>query len=134
GCPPLSFKRHKRQGHVAIRTYSSLRKTSGCPRRQGCFKGYKKDRNCFKNRMSFSVNNRRSLIRYLSMAIRSMPIPKANPVYFSESMLQFSSPLGSTIPEPPISTQPLPLQILQPLPPQSWQEISISALGSVKGK
>ena len=38
------------------------------------------------------------------------------------------------IPQPKISTQPVCLQKPQPLPPQMWQEMSISALGSVKGK
>ena len=90
--------------------------------------------NCFKKRTSFSVNKRRSLIWFLSMAIRSMPIPKAKPVYLVESMPQFSRTFGSTMPAPPISTQPLYLQTLQPLPPQIRQEMSISALGSVNGK
>ena len=33
--------------------------------------------NCRKNRMSFSVNRRKSLIWYLSMAMRSIPMPQA---------------------------------------------------------
>ncbi len=41
-------------------------------------------------------------------------------------------PLGTR--HPKISTQPVFLQTLQPLPPQIRQLISISALGSVKGK
>ena len=68
------------------------------------------------------------------MVMRSMPMPKAKPEYFSGSMLQFFSTSGSTMPEPPISTQPLYLQILQPAPLQIRHEISISALGSVNGK
>ena len=41
---------------------------------------------------------------------------------------------GNTIPQPKISTQPVCLQKGQPFPPQMLQLISISALGSVKGK
>src|SRR5574344_152355 len=68
------------------------------------------------------------------MAIRSMPIPNANPVYIVGSMLQFFKTLGSTIPQPRISSHPVPLQTGQPLPPHIEHEISISAEGSVKGK
>ena len=42
--------------------------------------------------------------------------------------------VGGAIPQPKISTQPVYLQTLQPVPPQIKQLISISALGSVKGK
>ena len=45
-----------------------------------------------------------------------------------------SSTLGSTMPQPKISTQPVCLQKAQPFPPQMLQEMSISALGSVNGK
>src|SRR5690554_1192544 len=75
-----------------------------------------------------------SLIPYRSMAIRSIPIPNANPVYLLLSMLQDSRTLGSTIPQPNISSQPEYLQTLHPLPPQIEQLTSISALGSVNGK
>src|ERR1035437_4360695 len=68
------------------------------------------------------------------IAIRSIPIPKANPLYCLLSILQLSSTAGSTIPQPKISTQPAPLHILQPPPLQKGQEISISALISVNGK
>src|SRR5882762_11247584 len=61
-------------------------------------------------------------------------MPKAKPVYSSGSIPQLRSTLGCTIPEPAISTQPLCLQMLQPLPLHIKQDISISALGSVKGK
>src|SRR5690606_7630099 len=84
--------------------------------------------------MSFSENSRKSLISYLRFVIRSIPIPKANPLYFLLSMPQFSNTLGSTIPHPKISTQPLPLHKVQPAPLQMEQEISISADGSVNGK
>ena len=50
--------------------------------------------------------------------MRSIPIPNANPVYFLLSMLQLSKTLGSTIPQPRISTHHEYLQILHPLPPQ----------------
>src|ERR1019366_9154177 len=90
--------------------------------------------NCFKNRTSFSINKRRSFTWYLSRVILSIPIPKAKPEYFLGSSLQFSSTAGSTIPQPPISTQPLYLQIGHPFCPQTKHDISTSALGSVKGK
>src|SRR4051812_27498479 len=63
-----------------------------------------------------------------------MPIPKANPLYCLLSILQLSKTAGSTMPQPKISTQPAPLHILHPLPLQKGQEMSISALISVKGK
>src|SRR5947209_923744 len=73
-----------------------------------------------------------------SIAIRSGPMPHANPVYFSLSTLQFSSTAGCTMPEPRISIQPVPLQAAQPEPPppppQIWHCTSISADGSVNGK
>src|SRR5690606_22724789 len=90
--------------------------------------------NCFKNRISFSENKRRSFISYLRLVIRSIPIPKANPLYFLLSIPQFSNTFGSTIPHPKISTHPLPLHMVQPSPLQIEQEISISAEGSVNGK
>src|SRR5262245_41225554 len=86
--------------------------------------------NCFKNRTSFSENRRRSLMLYLSIAMRSMPIPKAKPEYFFESILQFSRTFGSTIPQPRISSQPVYLHTLHPLPPQMLHDTSISAEGS----
>jgi len=49
-------------------------------------------------------------------------------------MLQFLSTLGSTIPQPNISSHPEYLHIGQPLELQMLQETSISADGSVKGK
>ena len=42
--------------------------------------------------------------------------------------------VGSTMPQPKISIQPLCLQKLQPLPPHTWQLTSTSQEGSVKGK
>ena len=44
---------------------------------------------------------------YFSMAIRSMPMPKAKPEYSSGSMLQFSSTLRLTTPPPRTSIQPV---------------------------
>ena len=38
------------------------------------------------------------------------------------------------MPQPMISSQPVPLQTLQPFPPQRLHDTSISAEGSVKGK
>ena len=65
-----------------------------------------------------------SLIPYLSMAILSIPNPKANPENLDGSILQFSKTLGFTIPQPKISSQLL-------LPSN---KTSTSADGSVKGK
>lgn len=68
------------------------------------------------------------------MAIRSIPIPNAKPVYFTESILLDSGTLGSTLPQPNISNQPVCLHALHPFPPHKEQETSTSAYGSVKGK
>src|SRR5690606_11847643 len=87
-----------------------------------------------KKRVSFSENNLKSLISYFKLVIRSIPIPKANPEYFLLSIPQFSKTLGSTIPQPKISTQPEPLHKLHPAPLQIVHEIYISAEGSVNGK
>ena len=61
-------------------------------------------------------------------------MPKAKPEYFFGSMPLASNTLGSTMPQPRISSQPVPLQTGQPLPPQRLHETSTSAEGSVKGK
>ena len=45
-------------------------------------------------------------IPYLSIATRSIPMPKASPLYSSESMPQFSSTFLLTMPAPRISIQP----------------------------
>src|SRR5918999_5098876 len=73
-------------------------------------------RNCSRTRTSFSKNLRRSGTPCLSMAMRSIPIPKAKPCTRSGSYpLSLTNPntFGSTIPEPRISIQPVPLQIEQ---------------------
>src|SRR3569623_250716 len=90
--------------------------------------------NCLRKRTSFSENKRKSRITYFKLVILSIPIPKAKPVYFLLSMLQFSKTFGSTMPQPKISTQPVYLHILQPGPPHMVQLMSISADGSVNGK
>ena len=64
-----------------------------------------------------------SLTPYLSIAILSIPRPNANPLYWFESIPQFSITTGFTIPQPRISSH---------LP--SSDKISTSAEGSVKGK
>ena len=46
-----------------------------------------------------------SLTPYISIAILSIPRPKANPEYFFESILQFSKTTGFTMPHPKISSQ-----------------------------
>ena len=65
-----------------------------------------------------------SLIPYLSIAILSIPNPKAKPEYLFVSMLQFSKTLGLTVPQPSISSH-------SSVP---GKRISTSADGSVKGK
>ena len=71
---------------------------------------------------------------YFNIAILSTPMPKAKPRQTSGSYLTVRNTLGSTIPAPNISSHPLNEHTRQPVPPQIMQEISISALGSVKGK
>src|ERR1700687_5112475 len=80
---------------------------------------------------------------YFRIAIRSAPIPNANPdTFFGSYPLCFtnSNTFGSTMPHPRISIQPVVLQGRQgslprfPLPPQMKQLTIISALGSVNGK
>src|SRR4051794_7213067 len=65
-----------------------------------------------------------------------MPIPKAKPENSSGSTPAARSTFGWTMPQPPHSIQPVPLQVRQPrsLPAQTKQSTSSSALGSVKGK
>lgn len=75
-----------------------------------------------------------SFILCISIVIRSIPIPKANPLYLFGEILQFLKTLGFTMPQPKISNQPVFLHVPQPLPAQIKHEISISALGSVNGK
>ena len=77
---------------------------------------------------------RMSSMPNLSMAMRSMPRPKAKPVYSSGSYFTDLKTSGCIMPAPSISSQPLPLQTLQPEPAHMTQRMSISALGSVKGK
>src|ERR1700687_4368291 len=77
---------------------------------------------------------------YFKIAIRSTPMPNANPLTFPASESKKPETLGSTMPQPSSSIQPLALQLGQrppsryPLPPQKIQLICTSALGSVKGK
>ena len=74
------------------------------------------------------------LIPYFNIAIRSIPIPNAKPLYSFGFTPQFSSTLLFTIPAPKISIQPVPLQSLHPFPPHSKQLQSTSTEGSVNGK
>ena len=74
------------------------------------------------------------MIPYLSIAIRSIPIPNARPEYFVESILQFSNTLLLTIPPPNTSIQPVPLQSEHPAQPHLKQLTSTSTDGSVNGK
>ena len=70
------------------------------------------------------------------MAVRSIPMPNAQPEYFSGSMLTFLKTWGSTMPAPRISFQPVPPQTRQAgsLCPQTMHSMSTSAEGSVNGK
>ena len=71
-------------------------------------------RNCSSTRTSFSKNLRRSGTPCFSIAIRSIPIPNAKPwTARGRSRCRCTKPntFGSTIPEPRISIQPVPLQI-----------------------
>src|SRR3984957_1659854 len=99
--------------------------------------------NCSKNLTSPWKNACRSSNPYFSSAMRSAPMPKANPeIFFGSYQLSFTNTntLGSTIPQPRISSHPVCLQgrhgfgPRRPLPPQMKHETNISALGSVNGK
>ena len=90
--------------------------------------------NWFRKRTSFSKYRRRSPTPYLSIAIRSIPIPNANPENSFGSILLYFKTFGSTIPQPIISNHPVPLHTPQPLPPHIEHETSTSADGSVNGK
>src|SRR4029450_5195178 len=61
-----------------------------------------------RKRTSPSTNSRMSLTPYLTIATRSIPMPNATPVYRSESIPQFSSTFGWTIPAPRSSSHPFP--------------------------
>ena len=63
-----------------------------------------------------------------------MPKPKAKPDHSSASMPTAAKTLGSTMPQPPSSIQPVCEHVRQPLPSQTWQVTSNSADGSVNGK
>ena len=84
--------------------------------------------------MSFSNNNLISSIPYFAIAILSSPQPNAKPEYIFESIPQFSSTFGCTIPQPKSSIQPSFLHTLHPFPLHTKQDTSTSALGSVYGK
>ena len=84
--------------------------------------------------MSPSTSMRRSGTLYFRQAMRSTPMPNAKPEYFSGSMPDMESTFGSTMPQPRISSQPVPLQKRQPSPWQMPQLTSTSADGSVNGK
>ena len=75
-----------------------------------------------------------SLMPYFNMVIRSIPIPKAKPLYSKELILQASKTLGWTMPQPNTSYQPVPFVRRRFSSVSNPAQISISALGSVKGK
>ena len=53
---------------------------------------------------------------YFNIARRSTPIPKAKPEYILGSIPTELNTLGSTMPAPNISSQPVPEQTEHPLP------------------
>src|SRR5262249_34498136 len=90
--------------------------------------------NCLSTRRPPSQSGRMSGKLWRSCATRSMPQPNAKPVHSLGSRPKFSNTRGSTIPEPPISSQPVYLHVRQPSPPQTPHETSGSIDGSVNGK
>ena len=84
-------------------------------------------------RMSLSPRIRMSAMALRIWARRSMPNPKAKPVYSSGSMPTARNTLGCTMPQPPSSIQPVLEHVRQPAPRQMTQVISNSADGSVNG-
>ncbi len=70
---------------------------------------------------------------YFSIAIRSMPMPKAKPCHSAGSTPAAASTFGCTMPEPRISSHDSPSPIFS-CPPDQSQRMSTSAEGSVKGK
>jgi len=62
--------------------------------------------NCVRTLRSPSQSARMSGKSYLSCATRSIPQPKAKPLHSLGSRPTFSNTRGSTMPEPPISSQP----------------------------
>src|SRR5205085_6154457 len=85
---------------------------------------------CSRKRTSFSNKSRRSSMPWRSMAIRSMPVPNAYPVYCSGSYPHIVRTSGFTMPAPRISIQPVNLQMRQPFPPHGGCEMPTSADGS----
>lgn len=57
--------------------------------------------------------SRMSSTLWRNISIRSMPNPKANPLYFSGSTPQATSTRGLTMPQPPSSIQPSEEQVRQ---------------------
>ncbi len=68
--------------------------------------GDRDSQNCLSTRRSPSQRARMSGKSNFSCATRSIPQPKANPDHSSGSTPTFSNTRGSTIPAPPISSQP----------------------------
>ena len=73
-----------------------------------------------------------SLIPYLIITKRSIPIPNAIPDFTLTPAAAIT--LGANIPLPNTSIHPVFLQTGHPLPPQYGQAISASIDGSVNGK
>ncbi len=63
--------------------------------------------------MSPSTMSRMSSTLWRNISIRSMPNPKAKPLYFSGSTPQAVSTRGLTMPQPPSSIQPSLEQVRQ---------------------
>ena len=68
--------------------------------------GNRDSQNCLSTRRSPSQSGRMSGKSYLSCATRSIPQPNAKPDHSSGSRPTLSKTRGSTMPEPPISSQP----------------------------
>src|SRR5208282_6873249 len=77
--------------------------------------------NCARNRRSFSKKSRMSSIPSFIRAVRSTPMPNANPWYSAGSSFTARSTFGWIIPQPSTSVHPLCLHTGHPAPEQSRQ-------------
>src|SRR5690606_20482745 len=93
------------------------------------------------NRTSPSTMSCMSLTPWANISVRSMPRPKAQPLYRSVSTPAATSTRGVTTPQPPISIHPSEQQVRQEAsglpteaPRHTKHSMSTSAEGSVNGK
>src|SRR5579863_8116989 len=89
--------------------------------------------NWLRNFILLEWKRRISLMPYLIIAMRSIPMPKANPEYIVGSMPLERNTLGCTMPVPSSSIQRVCLHTEHPVV-QKGHEASISNPGSTKGK